>query len=181
MSGTLVPVSIFDDLRSPFARAVVPVVTGFGVILLLGVFLWAMAAFISRGDATTSERLAPSTFQVGPVEAFSEKIAEEGPLLIAGLNTTTGERSLVIDHTGSNPADGWVVYWAYPADREPSCVVTQVIGTADFTDCDGRTIAVDELAPPTDGVRPIVESRETLSIDLRGVTETTDVATTVAG
>jgi len=38
--------------------------------------------------------------------------------------------------------------------------------TDDFLDCDGRTIDVRDLAPPPD-VRPIVEGRTTLLIDLR--------------
>jgi len=42
-----------------------------------------------------------------------------------------------------------------------------VEGTSRFTDCEGRTLNVDELAAPTD-VRPLVENRKTLYIDLRG-------------
>ncbi|MGH9133289.1 MAG: hypothetical protein ACRDZZ_05075, partial [Ilumatobacteraceae bacterium] len=125
---------------------------------------------ISRGDASTSERLAPSTFTLGSVESVAEEIVENGPLLIPGLNTTVGERSIVVDHAGSIASQGWAIYWAYPADRDWSCPVEQVRGTATFTDCDGRTIEVADLAPPTDDVRPIVENQRTLIIDLRGVT-----------
>jgi hypothetical protein len=38
-----------------------------------------------------------------------------------------------------------------------------------YTDCRGRTLDVAQLALPVD-VRPVVENRTTLSIDLRGVT-----------
>jgi hypothetical protein len=54
-----------------------------------------------------------------------------------------------------------------------------VRGTSTFTDCDGRTIDVTALAPPTNDVRPIVENQRTLIIDLRGVTNAT--ATTEPG
>ncbi|HEX6248944.1 MAG TPA: hypothetical protein VFZ64_13820, partial [Nocardioidaceae bacterium] len=124
-------------LRSPFARAVVPVLGGIGLIAVIGLFTWGIAAFISRGGAESSERLAPSTFRLGTVERVSEEIAEDGPLLIPGLNTTIGERSIVVDHEGGDPLRGWVVYFAYPADREASCVVEQVRGTSRFTDCEG--------------------------------------------
>ena len=67
-------------------------------------------------------------------------------------------------------ADGWRVYWAFPADREPTCVVEQVVGTRNFVDCDGRTIVVTELSPPDEGVFPRVDDRTTLVVDLRAAT-----------
>jgi hypothetical protein len=157
-------------LRSPFARAVVPVLGGAAVIALIGLFTWAMAAYISGGSGETSERLAPSTWTVGPVESLAESVAEDGPLLIPELGTAIGTRSIVIDHQGEVPTDGWRVYWAYPADRAPTCVVEQVVGTRDFVDCDGRTIDVTQLSPPDEGVFPRVDDRTTLVIDLRGAT-----------
>ena len=80
---------------------------------------------------------------------------------------STGKRSIVIEHNGTDPAKGWQVYYAYPADRDESCLVTQIARTHTFTDCEGRTLRVDELMPPLD-VRPIVENKTTLLIDLRG-------------
>lgn len=145
-----------------------PVLGGILVFVAIGAFTWAMAAYISSGDADTSDRLAPSTFTIGDVEALAESVATDGPLLFPELGTAIGTRSIVVDHEGNVAADGWRVYWAYPADRDPTCVVEQVIGTADFIDCDGRTIAVTELAPPADGVFPTVQDRTTLIIDLRG-------------
>lgn len=147
-----------------------PVLGGAVILALIGVFTWAMAAYISRGGGQGSERLAPSTFTVGNVEGLSDTVAEQGPLFFPELGTSIGARSIVIDHTGDDPADGWRVYWAYPADRDPTCVVEQVRGTSDFVDCDGRTIDVSELSPPDAGVFPIVEDGKTLVIDLRGVT-----------
>jgi hypothetical protein len=63
-----------------------------------------------------------------------------------------------------------VVETAYPADRDATCVVKQVTGTANFVDCDGRTIDVAQLSPPDPGVFPIVENGQTLVIDVRGAT-----------
>ncbi|HWL41736.1 MAG TPA: hypothetical protein VNQ73_02245 [Ilumatobacter sp.] len=160
------------ELRSPVARAVVPVLGGLALLAALAGFTWAIASWISGGGGTTSDRLAPSVWTVGQVESLSESIAEDGPLYFPELGTAIGERSIVVDHTGDIPADGWRIYWAYPADRDATCTVTQVVGTRQFTDCDGRTLDVGQLAPPDAGVFPRVEDRRTLVLDLRGATAT---------
>lgn len=155
------------ELRSPVARAVLPVIGGLVVLAAIGAFTWGIAAYISRGGADGSERLAPSTFTIGNVESLSEEVAESGPLYFPELGTAIGTRSIVVDHTGTDPRDGWRVYWGYPADRPASCVVEQVPGTADFVDCDGRTVGVTELSPPDEGVFPRVDDN-VLIVDLRG-------------
>jgi hypothetical protein len=158
------------QLRSPLARAVVPVLGGALVIALIAGFTWVMAVVISDNGDGASERLAPSTFTIGDVEVLAETIAEDGPLLFPELGTAIGTRSIVVDHTGDVAADGWRVYWAYPTDRPATCVVAQVVGTRTFEDCEGRVIDVEDLAPPDRGVFPRVDDRTTLVIDLRGAT-----------
>ena len=139
------------------------------MLTLIGLFTWAMAAYISSGEVSTSNRRAPDTWPVGNVEYLSELVANDGPLLFAELGTAVSDRSIVIDHQGTDPLNGWRVRWAYPADRDSDCIVTQQIGTDMFTDCDGRTVTVDDLAIPPGGVRPVVVDRALLEIDLRGV------------
>lgn len=163
------------ELRSPLARAVVPVLGGLIVLALIAGFTWAMAVIISNNSDGTSDRLAPSTFTIGDVEVLAEIVEEDGPLLFPELGTAIGTRSIVVDHTGEVAADGWRVYWAYPSDRPADCVVEQIVGTDTFTDCDGRTIDVTELSPPDDGVFPRVDDRTTLVVDLRGATGATTV------
>jgi len=143
-----------------------------GAVLLaaLAGLMWGVAAFISQGGAEGTERLAPSTFTIGNVEYYSELIADDGPLLFPELGTAIGTRSIVVHHTGDVAADNWRVYWAYPADRDATCVADQVPGTTEFIDCDGRRIDVSELSPPDEGVVPRVQDRTTLIIDLRGAT-----------
>ena len=145
-----------------------PVVGGLCVFAAIGGFTWAIAAYISDGGTGATDRLAPSTFTIGDVESLAESVAEDGPLLFPELGTAIGTRSIVVDHEGTVAADGWRVYWAYPADRDATCVVEQVVGTSDFVDCDGRTVDVTELSPPDTGVFPTVRDRTTLIIDLRG-------------
>lgn len=137
-----------------------PVLGGIGLLALLGVVTWVIAANIDR-----TEGLAPAVYEVGDVEPVAEEIAEDGPLLLPGLDTASAKRNIVLNHVGTNAAEGWQVYFAYPADEDASCSVQQVRGTSRFVDCNGRTIDVVDLAPPT-GVFPVVRDAETLSIDL---------------
>jgi hypothetical protein len=161
-------VSLLDlKLRSPLARAVVPVLAGIALIAVIAGVLWGMASYISSGEGESSERFLPTELELGPVEALADEVAENGPLLLPELGTAIGTRSVVVDHSGTVAADGWRIYWAYPADRDPTCIVTQVVGTHEFTDCEGRVIAVDELSPPDIGVFPRVDDRTTLYIDFR--------------
>ena len=160
--------------RSPFLRAVLPNIGGLIVIGLIGLLLWGFAAYISRGDAGTSDRLAPSNLRIGSVTNVADEIVAKGPILFPGLGTTDGERTVVLDHTGDDPTVGWVVYYAYPAGEDPSCAVEQVRdadgdGTREFVDCNGIAIDVSELSPPPAGVNPVVENQQMLSIDLSGV------------
>jgi hypothetical protein len=170
LSGVQLP-----EFRSSFARAVTPVIGGTLVFAAIGGFTWAIASYISGGDTGTTERIAPSFFTIGQVESLSATVERDGPLLFPELGTAIGTRSIVVDHDGDLPADGWRVYWAYPADRDATCVVDQVVGTSDFVDCDGRTIDVAELSPPDSGVVPRVQDRTTLIVDLRGATTVTTV------
>lgn len=154
------------ELRTPFARAVVPVLAGLGFFVVLGLVLLGVAHLISR-DPEQVTNLGSRRFQVGNVERIADLIEDDGPILFPGLNTLTADRTIVLDHDGTDPQQGWRVFYAFPADRTQECTVEQVRGTDRFTDCEGRTIAVTELTPPP-GVFPVVEDRTTLFIDLRG-------------
>lgn len=154
------------ELRTPFARAVVPVLGGIVFFVALGLVTLGIAVFLSSGETETTDNLAPPRLELGSAAGRANDVAEDGPLLFAELSTITGERSLVVDHEGDDPADGWQLYYAFPPDR-PDCPVEQVRGTATFVDCDGNELDVTELSPPTENVRPVVEGSTTLYLDLR--------------
>lgn len=139
-----------------------------GALLLALIFgcTWAVAAWLSRGGAESSERLAPSTFYVGRVEPMAARIAATGPLLFPNLDSTSADRTVVLAHEGADPTQGWRAAWGYPVDVGPECHVDQVEETDRFTDCNGREIGVDDLATD-ESLCPIVEARERLSIGLR--------------
>ena len=155
-------------LRSPLARAVVPVLGGIAFFVLFFAGLW-LAATVINDRADPGSKLANKVFEVGKVKDIADAVEKGGPLLFPDLKSADGVRSIVLDHEGADAATGWQVYYAYPADRDASCLVTHVPGTRNYTDCANRTITVAQLALPTD-VRPVVENRTTLSIDLRGIT-----------
>ncbi len=162
-------------LKSPLARALVPVLGGIAFFVLLALVTWGIAAYISGGSAEVTDRLAPTRFEVGSVQNAARIVEEDGPVIFPGLNTTVGERTLVLDHQGDDPTRGWRIYYAYPIGR-PDCTVEQVIGTREFVDCDGTTIGVDDLSPPESGVFPVVENQRVLYIDLAGVVTTATTA-----
>ena len=159
-------------LRSPMARALVPVFGGIAFFTLFFAGLWVVAIVINDRAEPTSV-VANKVFEVGKVESLSESVAKDGPFLLPDLKSPDGIRSLVLDHTGADPANGWRVYYGYPVDRDPSCLVEHVPGTRQFVDCEDRTLGVEDLQPP-DNVRPVVENRTTLFIDLRGITQASD-------
>ena len=152
--------------KSPFTRAVFPIVGGIVFFAALFGVTWLMATYVTNKTEVTTAS-GDRTFVVGQVADIAESIAENGPVLYPDLRDPLGKRSIVIEHNGTDVAKGWQVYYAYPADRTDACLVTQIQKTHSFTDCEGRTLTVEQLMPPTD-VRPIVENKTTLLIDLRG-------------
>ncbi|MFZ4810304.1 MAG: hypothetical protein ACOYL9_03075 [Ilumatobacteraceae bacterium] len=151
--------------KSTLRRALLPVLGGLAFFALLALATWGIAALLSRNTERVEDRLATTTFEVGNSEYLANLVAADGPLLFQGLVGDTAERSLVLDHTGDDPKNGWRVRYAFPADRDDTCKVEQVKRTATYTDCEGRTLTVDDLARPT-GVKLLVG--DVVVIDLRG-------------
>lgn len=153
------------EFRSPAARAAAPVVAGLAFIGFLGLVLWGVAAVMS-GEQVQTTNLTPDRLKIGDIRRWSTSIDEDGPVLFPGLGTTTGTRTIVLDHEGDNPESGWIIRYAFPADRDSTCVIEQIPRTDTFEDCEGRVITVADLALPTGGEFPIIEDRTTLFIDL---------------
>jgi hypothetical protein len=153
------------ELRTPFTRAVVPVAIGIGCFAVLALALWGVAAAISGGNSSGG-LLTNETFTPGSARNYAAIVAADGPLIFPDLLGTDGDRTIVVDHTGDDPLGNWRIYLAHPADRPLSCKVTQVRHTRTFTDCEGRTIAVEQLALPDQGIRPTVSADGILALDL---------------
>ena len=166
--------------KSTFARAVLPVAGGMLFFAFFGMVTWGVAALLSGNPERVNDRLVPQTFEVGSTEYLAPLIADDRPLLFQGLIGADADRSLVLDHTGDLVGEGWRIRYAYPADRDSTCHVTQVKHSRQFTDCENRTLEVDDLARPTD-VTPVVG--DTVIIDLRvaNASSSTTAPSTTAG
>ena len=149
------------QLRSNFARAVLPVLFGMGVIILVGLMLWGVATLTSKNSDDVTANLAPAFQEMGNAEFIASRIADGGPIILQDL--IGSDRNIVLDHTSG---DGFSIYLAHPADRDSSCQIEQVRRTRQFTDCEGRTLETSDLAIPPKGVRPIINPDESLTLDL---------------
>lgn len=149
------------QLRSNFARAVMPVLIGIVVIVLVGLMLWGVAALTSKNSDEVTVNLAPEFQEMGNAEFIAGQIADGGPIILQDL--IGSDRNIVLDHT---PADGFFIYLAHPADRDSSCTIEQVKRTREFIDCEGRSLEPSDLSLPPQGVRPIINPDGSLTLDL---------------
>ena len=163
------------ELKSPLARAVVPVAAGLGFFALLGLFMWGIAALSSNGNS--SELLANRTFSPGRATSYASSIAANGPIIFPDLLGTDGDKTIVLDHTGDDPKAGFAIYLAHPADRPVTCKVTQKPRTREFTDCEGRILEPSQLAAPPAGVSPVVSKDGILDLIVTVAPTTAQVTT----
>jgi hypothetical protein len=153
------------QLTTPFARAVVPVAAGLGFFAVLGLALWGVAGLVSGKSGQTSARLTPTFQDMGSTSVLAAEIAINGPIVLQDL--VGNDSHIVLDHIGSDPAQNWSVYLAHPADRDASCSVAVVHQTRTFTDCEQRTLTVEQLATVPAGVGPFLNNEGTfLTLDL---------------
>ena len=160
---------------TPLGRAVLPVVGGIAFFALLFGATWGIAALMSNNPGSVSERLAPTTFDVGGEKATADIITTHGPVVFRGLIVGSHQRSFVLDDDPTTKL--FNIHLAYPADRTDVCTLKVVKGTRTFTDCEGHTVTVDDLALPPQGVRPKVEAGE-LFLNLKPDTPATSTPAT---
>jgi hypothetical protein len=167
------------QLKSTFARAVVPVAAGIGFFAVLALALWGVAALSSRNTDQLSNNLSPSVQEMGSASNLARIVAKDGPIV---MNDLIGQDDhIVLSHTGDDPASNWTLHLAHPADRPATCQIEVVKQTQTFTDCDGRTLTVDDLAEVPAGVFPVYNKDEgTLTLDLTPTQSTTTAATTTS-
>lgn len=143
-------------LRSPFARAVVPVAAGIGFFALLFGVTWLIAVAVSGDEEGI--RIGDQEFTVGRADFTVQRIVEHGPLLFADLKGTQGEQAVILDHDpDAIDVEGWMLYFAYRADRGPGCLVEIDTETEQLEDCDGMPVTVTELQPAAPDAIVVVE------------------------
>lgn len=166
------------QLKSPLARAVVPVAAGIAFFAVLGLALWGVAALISGNTDQVTDNLSPSVQEMGSAANLAAIIAEDGPIV---MNDLIGDDDhIVLAHAGDDPTSGWTLHLAHPADRDATCQIEVVKQTQTFTDCEGRTLTVDDLAEVPQGVFPIYNEDGSLTLDLTPTSSTAAATTTTS-
>ena len=137
---------IDDRLRSPLARAVVPVLGGIAFIAVLGLVLWGASVLLVRNADPSDVHLGANEFVLERLDAKAKLIAKDGPLLFPGLLGPAERLPIGVWHAGDSATSGWQVFSLVPAGGTPSCVLQ-----LDRTD---RTTLVDPCTQtryPADG------------------------------
>jgi hypothetical protein len=144
---------------------VVPVVAGIAFFAALFGITYLVAALVS--DNAEGIKLGDKEFTIGRVDIAAERIRRYGPLLYADLKGTAGEQAIVVDHDPNLPdTEGWAVYFAYRADRGPSCLISINQETERLQDCDAQPITVQDLqrAEPTAEVIVELSNKPTVKV-----------------
>jgi len=164
-------------LRSPVARAVVPVLAG--LLVILGVFgvLWMAAVLITRSSDNVQPRSGATVFEVGRVDRLADSVKEFGPILFPNLVGPAGKRPVGLAHDGSNDFDGWRVFSLRPEGNAADCLVSLDRTSKDLVDCTGRIFPASEL-PPADRVEVQIDREKgKLSLDLQSDKSTQSTTT----
>jgi hypothetical protein len=114
---------IDDRLRSPLARAVVPVLGGVAFLAVLGLVLWGIAVLVSHHADPSDVHLGSNEFVLERLDKKVKVIAAEGPLLFPGLVGPAERQPIGVWHEGDATTSGWQVFSLVPEGGAPSCVL----------------------------------------------------------
>ena len=102
-------------LRSPVARAVVPVLGGLAVLAAVFGLLWLIAVVVTRNADEHDRRVGADVFEVGRVDRLADAVARDGPILFPNLAGPAGRRPVGLAHDGASDFEGWQVFSLRPA------------------------------------------------------------------
>jgi hypothetical protein len=114
---------IDDRLRSPLARAVVPVLGGVAFLALLGLVLFGFAVLANRNADRSNGHPGSNQFVLTSLDAKAALIAADGPLLLPGLVGPAEREPIGVWHDGDITTSGWRAFSLVPAGGLPSCVL----------------------------------------------------------
>lgn len=117
-----------------------------GLAAALG--LLALLFLITRFDSlggdgqTTDVELGQPVFSPGSATDIAAAIADSGPLLLP--DAARGDRDVILQHLGEEPAEGWLAFAARPEGADRACFVEWQPDERRFVDsCDGTTYPED--------------------------------------
>ena len=153
-------------LRSPVARAVVPVLGGLAVLAAVFGLLWIIAAVVSRNADQKDARIGADVFEVGRVDRLADSIDRDGPILFPNLIGPAGERPVGLVHVGPTDFEGWRVFSLLPAGNAADCLIRIDRETKQLEDCTGRPFDAADL-PDAERVEVLIAADGTLTLDLQ--------------
>jgi hypothetical protein len=89
-------------------------------IVLIAIVTVFVALAASRGDVEIN--LGDDRFEVGDAEEIIDLIAAGDGLPALFPDLVSRDRNIFVQHTGSDPEEGWVAFGAFDPD-DPSCAV----------------------------------------------------------
>jgi hypothetical protein len=89
-------------------------------IVLIAVVTIFVALAASRGDVDIN--LGDKRFDAGNAATIAARIEEDGGLPALYADLVSGDRPIFVQHTGDDPAAGWVAFGAFDPD-DPGCIV----------------------------------------------------------
>lgn len=134
--------------------------------LLLGALAFlaatALLVLVTFGPARDREvsNLGDDVFEFN-ANAMAQRIAEDGrPRIFA--DPATGDRPLVITHSGTNPETGWAAFSGLAPAPPDECIIEWIPDDGEFVACDGRTFpadgeGLDQFAVEVDGSIVVVD------------------------
>jgi hypothetical protein len=161
--------------RSP--RSMVLAVAGIvlGIILVLGVFVFAVPSLTESGKVQV--KLGPDTYDAGPSESRAKTIAQDGPLLFSDVSG--GQRDVFLQHLGDDPATGWYAFDARRPGQGRDCPLDWDAATQQFRDrCDGTTVPADGAGLIT--YTATVTDNGRVVVDFKGDSTTTTSSSTTS-
>lgn len=115
------------------------VIAAVGVAAAIGL-AFGMAVLAERG--TVDVRLGEDIARIGEIDDLAQAIDRDGPIFHQDL--AGGERDIVLQHLGNDPADGWFALAARPQGVPRQCAIQWQEDENLFRLLDGETGGVTE-------------------------------------
>ena len=115
------------------------VIGALGVAVAIGLAVATLAA-ANSGDVEV--RIGADEFGAGDAEARAASVASGGPILFSDVSG--GERDIILQHLGDDPAEGWLAFDAQAAGASRDCFLEWDADEQQFFDaCDGTPYPAD--------------------------------------
>lgn len=141
----------------------------FGGLAVVAAIVIGFAA-IALGSRSNTLVLGDTDFGSISAANMSAEIAENGPILWPDI--ANGSRDIWLQHTGSNPGEGWFAFDARRTGEGRECNVSWSAADKNFTDpCSGDVFPEDGEGLPQ---IPVYIDEFTLVIDINGIHKADD-------